>query len=230
MLPRGLIWVKAHPPWGCHAQATLEALASTAMPSPTHHPSLHALHQEHATLSAVLRSLGLMLERGPGDDPEAFFDVLRAMLFYIDEFPERQHHPKESALLFAPLRDRVPGLRSTLDRLDAEHTRGEQQVRELQHLLLAWQLLGQSRRAAFEDAARHYQAFYLAHLRLEDTEVFPAALKHLTEADWARLDAAFAEHRDPLSAVGPREPLYDRLFTQIVMRAPAPIGLGPSSP
>jgi len=42
----------------------------------------------------------MMVERGPGDNPEQFFDVLRAMLFYIDEFPERLHHPKESDLLF----------------------------------------------------------------------------------------------------------------------------------
>uniref|UniRef100_UPI003FA73AEF hemerythrin domain-containing protein n=1 Tax=Salmonella enterica TaxID=28901 RepID=UPI003FA73AEF len=100
-------------------------------------------------ISAVLRSVGLMLERGPGDDPEAFFDVLRAMLFYIDEFPERQHHPKESALLFPPLLREAPELRDTLERLDAEHASGERRVRELQHLLLAWELLGQARRAAF---------------------------------------------------------------------------------
>jgi hemerythrin-like domain-containing protein len=34
------------------------------------------------------------------DDRDQFFDVLRAMLFYVDEFPERLHHPKESALLY----------------------------------------------------------------------------------------------------------------------------------
>ena len=34
----------------------------------------------------------MMVERGPGDNPEKFFDVLRAMLFYIDEFPE-PHRP-----------------------------------------------------------------------------------------------------------------------------------------
>jgi hypothetical protein len=55
---------------------------------------------EHASLRAVLQSILLMLERGPGDAPERFFDVMRAMLFYIDEFPERLHHPKESNLLF----------------------------------------------------------------------------------------------------------------------------------
>ena len=67
--------------------------------------ALKIIREEHAALSAMLRSLALMIERGPGDQPERFFDVLRAMLFYIDEFPERMHHPKESDLLFPRLGD-----------------------------------------------------------------------------------------------------------------------------
>ena len=63
------------------------------------HESLRIIRDEHAALAAMLRSLSLMVERGPDSDPEKFFDVLRAMLFYIDEFPERLHHPKESELL-----------------------------------------------------------------------------------------------------------------------------------
>ena len=47
-----------------------------------------------------LRSLQLMVERGPKKDADRFFAVLRAMLFYVDEFPERLHHPKETELLF----------------------------------------------------------------------------------------------------------------------------------
>jgi hypothetical protein len=48
----------------------------------------------------------------------------------------------------------------------------------------------------------------------------------LTEADWKTLDAAFATNCDPLTGKYPRDPVYDRLFTRIVMRAPSPIGLG----
>jgi hypothetical protein len=48
----------------------------------------------------------------------------------------------------------------------------------------------------------------------------------LTDADWVALDAAFSANCDPLTGKYPRDPVYDRLFTRIVMRAPAPIGLG----
>jgi hypothetical protein len=48
----------------------------------------------------------------------------------------------------------------------------------------------------------------------------------LTAEDWKDIDAGFAQNKDPLSEHMPRDPIYDRLFTKIVMRAPAPIGLG----
>jgi len=68
--------------------------------------------------------------------------------------------------------------------------------------------------------------FYLEHMRVEETEVLPEAVRHLTPQDWAVLDAAFATNQDPLTGKYPRDPLYDRLFTRIVMRTPAPIGVG----
>ena len=36
------------------------------------------------------------------------FALLRAMLFYVDEFPERLHHHKEDELLFPRVRARCP--------------------------------------------------------------------------------------------------------------------------
>ena len=91
--------------------------------------SIRIIQDEHRAVAAVLRSLKLMLGRGPGDEPERFFDVLRAMLFYIDEFPERLHHPKESELLFPKLARRAPELLPVNERLEREHMRGEASVR-----------------------------------------------------------------------------------------------------
>jgi hemerythrin-like domain-containing protein len=148
------------------------------------------------------------------------------MLFYIDEFPERLHHPKESELLFPRVARLAPETLELIARLDQDHANGESAVRELQHLLLAWELLGDSRRAAFVAAAKRYLAFYLEHMRLEETVILPAALRVLNDADWRELDTAFATNCDPLTGKYPRDPAYDRLFTRIVTRAPAPIGLG----
>jgi hemerythrin-like domain-containing protein len=190
------------------------------------HESIQIIRDEHTTLAAMLRSFGMMVERGCDDAPETYFDVMRAMLFYIDEFPERLHHPKESELLFPRVARLVPETQELIARLDKDHANGESAVRELQHLLLAWELLGDSRRASFEAAAKRYLAFYLEHMRLEETVILPAAVKVLNDADWKELDAAFATNCDPLTGKYQRDPAYDRLFTRIVTRAPAPIGLG----
>jgi hemerythrin-like domain-containing protein len=188
--------------------------------------SIRVIRDEHAALAAMLKSLGMMVDRGPVDEPESFFDVLRAMLFYIDEFPERLHHPKESKLLFPRVARLAPETQELIARLEQDHLKGESAIRELQHLLLAWELVGDSRRLAFDQAAKSYLVFYLEHMRLEETTILPAAQKVLSEADWGELDAAFATNCDPLTGKYPRDPAYDRLFTRIVMRAPAPIGLG----
>ena len=190
------------------------------------HESIEIIHEEHTALAAMLRSIGMMVERGPGQRSENFFEVLRAMLFYIDEFPERLHHPKESELLFPRVARLAPETKVVIARLDQDHAKGESAVRELQHLLLAWELIGDARRAAFDTAAKRYLAFYLEHMRLEETVILPAALRVLNDADWLELDAAFATNCDPLTGRYPLDPAYERLYTRIVSRAPAPIGLG----
>ena len=190
------------------------------------HESIRIIREEHAALAAMLRSLTMMVKRGPDDEPEKFFDVLRAMLFYIDEFPERLHHPKESDLLFPRVARLAPQTMDSIIRLERDHGSSEAAVRELQHLLLAWELMGEVRHAAFDTAVKRYVDFYLEHMQLEETEILPAAERVLGEADWKELDAAFAVNCDPLTGKYPRDPAYDRLFTRIVMRAPSPIGLG----
>jgi hemerythrin-like domain-containing protein len=190
------------------------------------HISLRTINEEHATLSAMLQSLLMMIKRGPHDAPELFFDILRAMLFYIDEVPEKQHHPKETELLFPLVSKRSPTCAEVIQRLNTEHEKGEASIRELQHLLLAWEILGDSRRGAFETAAQQYVNFYKEHMHLEETVIIPEALKVLNADDWRLVDAAFSLNSDPLSTTKQRDSVYDRLFTKITLRTPAPIGLG----
>jgi Uncharacterized conserved protein len=191
------------------------------------HASLQIIRDEHRALASMLRSLQMLVAEGPGDQPHRFFDVLRAMLFYIDEFPERLHHPKESRLLFPKLGRAKPALAQVIRKLEDDHVRGEDRVRALQHLLLAWELIGEPRRAAFVDAAQEYVNFYLEHMRTEETQLLPAAEQSLSDTDWVELDEAFTTDRDPLT-LGTHDSGLERLFTRIVLSAPTPIGVGPS--
>lgn len=189
------------------------------------HLALRVIRDEHAALAAMLRSIMMLLaqHRRQGTMPD--FAALRAMLFYLDEFPEQRHHLKESQLLFPRLRERTAEADPVLERLDQEHARGERAIRDLEHALLGFEMMGASRRDAFEQAMQAYADFYFQHMSLEEKQILPLAEKALTAEDWAELDAAFAANRDPLAGHPPEDD-YRALFTRIVNALPAPLGLG----
>jgi len=189
------------------------------------HLAARIIRQEHAALAAMLRSAVMLLaqHRRKGTLPD--FAVLRAMLFYVDEFPEQRHHRKETELLFPRLRARTPMSCELLDRLDDDHARGERKIRNVEHALLGFEMMGESRRMDFESALERYTDFYLEHMALEEREILPLAERVLTPEDWRELDAAFSANRDPLTGCTPDAP-YQALFTRIVNMVPAPIGLG----
>ncbi len=190
------------------------------------HAAMRIIHEEHRALAAMLESLRLIGERfGKGGRTAEDIHLMRAILFYIDEFPERMHHVKETEVLFPRLRERAPEAAHVLDHLDAQHERGEDSIRELEHLLLAYEQLGEPRLQDFLDALRRYVTFYTEHMELEEAEMLPLAERKLSEDDWQAVNLAFAENRDPLTGHKPSEE-YLELFDRIVAEAPAPIGLG----
>jgi hemerythrin-like domain-containing protein len=189
------------------------------------HAALRVIHDEHAALAAMLRSILLLLSQHRREGTLPDFAALRAMLFYMDEFPEQRHHLKESQLLFPKLRLRTAEANHVLDRLDQEHARGERAIRDLEHALLGFEMMGEPRREAFEHAAQQYADFYFQHMSLEEKQIMPLAEKLLTAQDWAELDEAFAANRDPLTGHEPDDD-YRALFTRIVNALPAPLGLG----
>ena len=108
--------------------------------------TLKILRDEHTALASVLRTMPLLVAATrDGGAPD--FALLRDMVFYVADFPERQHHRKESELLFPKLRARAPWARDLLDRLEEEHARSEFWIRTLEHALTAWEVIGDGRRA-----------------------------------------------------------------------------------
>ena len=92
--------------------------------------------------------------------------------------------------------------------------------------MLAWELLGDTRPVPFDIAMIRYVNAYLEQMQLEETAMLPVATRLFSAAYWKALDQAFASNTDPLSQQGAHDPGFDRLFTRIVMRAPAPTGVG----
>ena len=189
------------------------------------HRTLTIIREEHAALAAVLKSIVLLLQQHRRQRTLPDFRALRALIFYLDEFPEKKHHRKESQLLFPKLRARTPLSRDVLDRLDAEHDRGERLIGELGRDLLAFEMIGEPRREAFEQAAQRYYDFYMAHMRVEEEHILPLAERSLTEDDWRRLDEEFVQNRDPMTGHAP-DVDYRAFFSHLVDIVPAPLGFG----
>lgn len=101
------------------------------MQSPRQRNAVRLILDEHKQLSAVIHGmLGFVRLIDKGEKAPGLM-VFRAMLYYIREYPEQVHHPKEDQYLFARLRDRTSKLDETLAELESQHTQGEALVREL---------------------------------------------------------------------------------------------------
>ena len=188
--------------------------------------ALRVIRDEHRSLAAVLHGMLHLVRdiRDRGASPD--FEVLGAMVYYIDAFPERFHHPKEDEYLFKRLRARCPQAATLLDRLEDEHRTGADLIRDLERALTRYRQGGAREFPGFAKAVEGYASFHWDHMRCEEDEVLPLAERHLTDADWSAIDDAFAAHKDPL--YGDRADIeYRRLFSRIVNLAPPPIGVGP---
>jgi branched-chain amino acid transport system ATP-binding protein len=189
--------------------------------------ALAIIHDEHRALAAVLHGLKYLVNAIGEGRQAPDFQVLSAMIYYIDTFPERYHHPKEDRYLFARLRERCPASGALLDRAQAEHVSGAARLSALGQALTRYQGGGGREFAAFAAEVQSYVTFEADHMRREEREILPLAEQYLTGEDWQAVDAAFTGNADPLLGVVPGEQ-WRALFRRIVNLAPPPIGVGPA--
>jgi hemerythrin-like domain-containing protein len=154
------------------------------------------------------------------------FQVLRSMLRYMDEYPERLHHPKENDHLFSRLVAREPGARLLVEELQAEHEEGARLIRDLERSLLFFEEGWPAGAREFQQTVDAYADFHWKHMRKEEQQLMPLAERALTAEDWKAINAAFSENRDPVAGLQERD--FEQLFSRIANLAPAPVGLGAS--
>jgi len=170
----------------------------------------------------MLRSLLALVERGPGNPTSDYFTALRAIFFCIDEFHEAQHHPKESRLLFPKVATASQDAADAVRLLDQDHAQSEASARHLQHLLLAWEMIGSTRRARFESACVSYVAHLMNHMAIEEQLILPQAERCLSAEDWRLLDDAFALCGDARVSNYLADPDYASLLERIRHLVAAP--------
>jgi hemerythrin-like domain-containing protein len=189
--------------------------------------ALARLRDEHRSAARVVEALETIAVQAAEQREEPDFALLACMLYYLDAFPERVHHPKEDRFLFSALRARSPQSIPLLEHLEREHRRLPELLSELERALVHWQGGAPDGASAFVLALGRYCEFTWAHMRTEETRVLPEAERMLTDEDWLRMAEAFAANEDPL--FGPqRQREFDRLHHRIVhlaarRREPSPL-------
>ena len=188
------------------------------------HQAISTIRNEHRSISAVLHGLKQLAHDAFHATERPDFRVFRAMVRYIDEYPERLHHPKEDEHLFARLAERFPDARPLIADLKQEHVDGARLVRELERTLVFLEEGWPSGTFEFQTAVDAYATFHWDHMSKEERQVLPLAERHLKAEDWEAIAAAFAGNADPIADL--REQDFAQLFSRIVALAPAPVGLG----
>lgn len=179
--------------------AAMEANIMTALAESNAQPlAVQIILDEHRSIRTALDAILDAVQPTPRAKP-ASFDLpgVRALLAYLDGFPDQVHHPKEDGTLFVLLEEFDPEGSDYLAALRREHTYGHESMRALQAQAEA---IATGKRAVleqFSQSLRAYDSFYRAHMHLEEEVLIPRALNILSREQWAEVDAAFAGNLDP---------------------------------
>lgn len=175
------------------------------------------LRAEHANLERLVQ----LLDRHPvatADPNPRGVALLVDALYYLTHFPDVTHHPLEDRIVERMrAKDALP--REFGDEIEAQHAvlarQGADLMRDLESAAreesMPWELVEANVRL-YAERLRHNMA-------VEELCLFPAAARHLDEADWRTIEQTVAaEAPDPLFPV-PAEERFVQLHRVIASEA-----------
>lgn len=181
------------------------------------------IRNEHRTLRTVIEMLRELLGKVARGHAEPDFGLFSAALYYIDEFPERVHHPKEDEYLFKALRARTSEFNAILDELQAEHIQSTRTMRQLFRALVRYQAGATGGLQEFRTTIEAYAVMQGEHMRKEE-ELLRRAIASLTAEEWTAVTAAFEANEDPLLG-DDRRGEFRTLYRRIVNKLPQKLKL-----
>jgi nucleotide-binding universal stress UspA family protein/hemerythrin-like domain-containing protein len=200
----------------------LVSAVESNLPTAEQQAPLAIIRDEHRSMAAVIHGLEFLVRQARDSNSPLSFPLLRAMLYYIEAFPEALHHPKEDAYLFRKLRARTDEYDPTLDELARQHAEGHGLVDDLERSIAAYEADPADGLADFAASVDRFATAQMQHMALETKVVIPAACKHLTAEDWTEIAIAFSGNGDPQFSVDNDEE-FRQLFARIMNLAPAAI-------
>jgi hemerythrin-like domain-containing protein len=189
--------------------------------------ALSIIRGEHRTLAAVINALEHVAADMAAGKLTPDYKLLWSILYYIEEFPERLHHPKEDSVLFPRLRTRSHDLDEALDQLGREHATSRPHLDALKTVLGHMEAEIPGAVKEFSEKVATYASFHWRHMNLEESVVLPKAIETFSLEDWSEVATSFAENKDPLQDGSTQNSEWFRQFyRRIVTLVPEPWGVG----
>jgi hemerythrin-like domain-containing protein/nucleotide-binding universal stress UspA family protein len=155
--------------------------------------ALNIISDEHRSIAVVvgaMRDIANDLTTSRHEDAD--LASLAGMVSYLRAFPEKVHHPKEEAHLHRLMRSRDPSCQALLADVESQHDVERRLIEEVSACLGA----DGDRVQALQAAVLRFVDHVYAHLKLEETQVFPLARQCLSDDDWTEVVDAFLENDD----------------------------------
>ncbi len=175
---------------------------------------LNRLQVEH---DHILRKLNLLelqyLDMCRGKAPD--YSLMRSIIVYIQEYPEKIHHPLED-MIFSILLERVDDA-GFVQEIITEHTQLEDVTRRLRESLESLS----SGIVTKEEIKQQLSVFLVGqrqHIYIEEVKVYPLVQSILTKKDWKQLQSMVPILDEPIFGRRTRDD-YERLYREIEDRS-----------
>lgn len=161
-------------------------------------PALQMLLEDHKTLGGVIDALELCLPQISQRDPYTL-DLLANLIDYIAEYPDQVHHPREDRII-EHLIDKglTPSERIIVELTVAQHAELAAATASMELDIDALLSKQQGAGMQLDHDARIYLAMQKEHMRREEQQLFPMAVRLLTATDWSEIKASETDVPDPL--------------------------------
>jgi hemerythrin-like domain-containing protein len=193
--------------------------ANSATPPRAAESAINRIKAEHRALACMLAAMQALVVRYREPDSKPDYGLFDSMLRYIENVPDRLHHPKEDQLLFVAVLQHAPNGKALVRELEQDHARGTPMLLELRRAFYAFRSGETNALNQLATAIDEFAEFYWWHMRKEELQLLPLALAHLSDSDWRRVDSAFGDNTDPLFGSELTDE-YRRLYQNIAELAP----------
>lgn len=161
-----------------------------------HHEIAHDLPEAHRNMERVLTLIQLQMDSlKEGSDPDGFL-LLSNAIGYMRNYPGVLHHPVEE-LIFGKLVKRAPETRTVCARLHDQHQSFRQRESTLLRRIRSAQAGDVAACRQVKTLGKAYCTEHANHIRSEEIDVIPWAVRWLGAEEWAEIGAQARASIDP---------------------------------